>query len=379
MSTMPFETTHRIVLADARNLEPVDDASVDLVVTSPPYPMIRMWDGVFCGMCPEIEWALEEHHGSRAFELMHRELDKVWKELFRVMKPGRIVCVNIGDATRTVGGAFRRYPNHARITTSMAEAGFDCLPLILWRKQTNAPNKFMGSGMLPAGAYVTLEHEYILVFRKPGRRDHEAGGERNLRMQSAFFWEERNRWFSDVWDFKGVPQSFAHKEFHRRSAAFPLELPCRLISMYSLYGDTVLDPFAGTGTTLRAGIACGRHTIGVDINRGLVDFVEEHFEEFPADANTVLARRIEDHGSFVQRYTSEKGPLKYLNAPHGFPVVTKQETGLQLRCVNETERRGGGRIRVSYDTLGRIESDEDLRRTCSRLRALNQEQTVLDL
>ena len=129
----------------------------------------------------------------------------------------------------------------------MARAGFTSLPDILWRKPTNAPNKFMGSGMLPAGAYVTYEHEYILIFRKGGKRAFDRPPRRRqLRRRSAYFWEERNVWFSDVWtDLTGDAPGSRRRETRARSAAFPFELPYRLIQMFSVYGDTVLDPFAG--------------------------------------------------------------------------------------------------------------------------------------
>ena len=101
---------------------------------------------------------------------MHCLLDTVWRECARVVRPGGFVCVNIGDATRKVGDNFRLYTNHSRVTLTLESAGLQSLPLVLWRKQTTAPNKFMGSDMLPSGAYVTLEHEYILVFRKGDKR-----------------------------------------------------------------------------------------------------------------------------------------------------------------------------------------------------------------
>ena len=159
MGNSTFETIHRFIVSDARDLHLLTDNCVDLVVTSPPYPMIQMWDDLFMHLSPDIETAMKAEEGSNAFELMHRELDKIWRELHRVLRSGSFACINIGDAVRTIGGNFRLFPNHSRIIRSCSEIGFDCLPVILWRKQTNAPNKFMGSGMLPAGAYVTLEHE----------------------------------------------------------------------------------------------------------------------------------------------------------------------------------------------------------------------------
>ena len=97
--------------------------------------------------------------------MMHSELDKVWGQLGRILVPGGYACINVGDATRTLKGRFQLYPNAERITQRFVDLGFDVLPRIIWRKTTNAPNKFMGSGMLPVGAYVTLEHEYVLIFR----------------------------------------------------------------------------------------------------------------------------------------------------------------------------------------------------------------------
>src|SRR5262245_32412182 len=138
-----FTTSHRIVIGDAREMPGVAEGSIDLIVTSPPYPMIEMWDGAFGGLNPEIRKALRAVDGSRAFELMHRELDRVWKQCFRVLRSGGLACINIGDATRTLGGQFQLYSNHARILTAMMEIGFTPLPDILWRKPTNAPNKFM--------------------------------------------------------------------------------------------------------------------------------------------------------------------------------------------------------------------------------------------
>ena len=154
-------TEHDTHFFDASSMHHLKDGDVNLVVTSPPYPMIEMWDGIFAQSNPKILEMIESGDGWGAFEAMHQILDKTWTECFRVTSDGGFVCINIGDATRTVGGEFALYTNRARIDVKMRELGFTPLPDILWRKQSNAPNKFMGSGMLPAGAYVTYEHEYI--------------------------------------------------------------------------------------------------------------------------------------------------------------------------------------------------------------------------
>ena len=180
------------------------------MVTSPPYPMIEMWDEIFSKQNPTIGEALKDENGNKSFELMNKELDKVWKEVFRVLIDGGFACINIGNATRKIGEEFKLYSNHSRILEYCINLGFSSLPEILWRKQTNAPNKFMGSGMLPAGAYVTLEHEHILVLRKGNKRNFKTPEEKLRRQKSAFFWEERNLWFSDVWeDLKGTNKTIS--------------------------------------------------------------------------------------------------------------------------------------------------------------------------
>ena len=151
MHDAAMKTRQTVLFGDARSMAAIEDDSVDLVVTSPPYPMIAMWDGVFAAMNPVIGSRLDGADGKAAFELMHRELDKVWQECRRVLKPGSIACINIGDAVRSMDGDFRMYSNHARIISSMLDAGLTPLPDIIWRKPTNSPTKFMGSGMLPAG------------------------------------------------------------------------------------------------------------------------------------------------------------------------------------------------------------------------------------
>lgn len=201
-------------------MKELEDSSIDLIVTSPPYPMIEMWDDAFNNCDERVGAELDSLNGEKAFELMHQSLDDVWRECDRVVRPGGFICINIGDATRKLGSQCRLYTNHSRITGALEKLGLQSLPSILWRKQTNAPNKFMGSGMLPSGAYVTLEHEHILIFRKGNKRTMTRS-EAAARRRSAFFWEERNEWFSDIWNFKGVKQPISGiKGREKRSLSF---------------------------------------------------------------------------------------------------------------------------------------------------------------
>jgi modification methylase len=344
-----LQTDHRIHFASATRMDALADESIALVVTSPPYPMIEMWDTCFCRQDPAICDLLTGGDGPTAWERMHRCLDPVWKEVYRVLVPGGLACVNIGDATRTVEGHFRLYTNHSRIQTAALKLGFTSLPLILWRKQTNAPNKFMGSGMLPAGAYVTLEHEYILVLRKGEKREFKDEEAKALRRTSAYFWEERNQWFSDVWlDIKGSRQSLTNPQARARSGAFPLELALRLILMYSVQGDRILDPFMGTGTTLQAAMATGRSSVGYEIESALEPLLLSDPGAVRDMANDLIERRLSDHQAFVEARQAAGKTLPHINANYGFPVMTRQEKALNFPRPVEIQAEGKCRWRVRY-------------------------------
>jgi len=342
-----MQTLHELHFSDSRTLNEVETESVDLVLTSPPYPMIQMWDRHFSGLNPEIKTAIAAGNGREAFELMHQELDKTWREVTRVLRNGGIVCVNIGDATRSLGGTFQLFSNQSRITQTFESMGFHALPRILWRKQTNKPNKYMGSGTLPVGAYVTLEHESILIFRKDGQRGFE-GKEKWLRRRSAFFWEERNLWFSDIWeDLKGVTQELNRPQTRKRSAAFPFELAYRLINMYSIICDTVLDPFLGTGTTMAAAITCARNSIGYEIDRSLKAIIMKRVPESVLNANEIVAERLKAHRAFVERRIAKGKKLIHRSRRYGFPVVSRQEADIAF-LVPARYWKNDGTIEVEY-------------------------------
>ena len=325
--------------------------SVDLIVTSPPYPMIKMWDAMFTNQNAVIGKALAKSDGSASFEMMHRELDAVWQEVWRILRPGGIACINIGDAARTINRQFHLYPNHSRIITQCLELGFQALPAILWRKQTNAPNKFMGSGMLPAGAYVTLEHEYILILRKGPRREFKKTTAKQNRRESAFFWEERNNWFSDIWmDIKGTSQSLGDRAARRRSAAFPFDVPYRLINMFSVKGDTVVDPFFGIGTTMWAAMAAGRNSVGYEIEEGLSNQIHAIAEPLVRFSNVRITKRISAHVDFINQNQHSKERFKYTNRYYQFPVMTRQETDIYFNPLTAIKKTGTHRFHVIYST-----------------------------
>jgi modification methylase len=339
-----METTHRVVAGDARELSQVADDSVELVVTSPPYPMIEMWDELFAELDSAVGDALDAGDGRAAFEAMHTQLEEVWDEVERVLVDGGIACINVGDATRTLDGSFRVYPNHARVIEAFESRGFDPLPDVLWRKPANSAAKFMGSGMIPPNAYVTLEHEYVLVFRNGGEsRSFEPGAAR--RYEAAYFWEERNRWFTDVWtEVRGEFQTIEHggEELRERSAAYPLEIPYRLLCMYSTYDDTVLDPFWGTGTTSLAAVCAGRNSIGYELEPAFQDVFADRVADAPALSRAIGRRRLQRHREFVAERRDAGDEPAYDAVHYETPVVTKMEREIRFREVTAVERLDDG-------------------------------------
>ncbi|ERH10537.1 MAG: DNA modification methylase [halophilic archaeon J07HX64] len=335
-----METSHRIFVGDSREMSEVGESEVELVVTSPPYPMIEMWDDLFVSLNPEIGTALDAGNGQEAFERMCAELETVWEEIDRVLVDGGIACINVGDATRKVDDSFRVYPNHARVTDYFEGMGFEPLPEILWRKPTNSAAKFMGSGMLPPNAYATLEHEYLLVFRNGKQsRTFTPGSER--RYSSAYFWEERNEWFSDVWTgITGRLQSLDSGELRERSGAYPFEIPYRLVNMYSVYGDTVLDPFWGTGTTSLAAMVAGRSSVGYELQAEFTEVFTKRATDIERLSQDTVSRRLERHEEFVEQRLDDGNTFGYESEIYGFPVTTKQERQLRLYTaadINEDE------------------------------------------
>lgn len=330
-------TTHKILNYNSNNIAEIQSESVDLIVTSPPYPMIEMWDDLFTEQDSEIGRLLKKNDGIGAFRKMHNILNDVWVECDRVLKRNGFVCINIGDATRTIDGIFQLYSNHTEIINTFLNKGYCVLPDIHWRKQTNAPNKYMGSGMYPAGAYVTYEHEYILIFRKGGKRIF-SGDKKNDRQESAFFWEERNVWFSDLWDLKGASQSIQGKKSRVRNASYPFEIPYRLINMYSVKNDTVLDPFWGLGTTSLACMMLERNSIGVEIKADIVDMAKERLTVQPKWLNDLIDARIERHLNFIDSLPDEKKEHCYINENHNFKVKTKQEQKILFKKISNINR-----------------------------------------
>lgn len=297
----------------------IDDETINLIVTSPPYPMIEMWDHLY----------LENDNYNDLFEKTHKILDKIWEEMFRILIPGGIACINIGDATKRIGTNFKLFSNSSRIINKMESLGFNLLPSIVWAKPSNSPNKFMGSGTLPVNAYISLGHEHILVFRKGTIRKFSPS-EQIIRRESAFFWRERNVWFSDIWNIKGIRQSIQIKS-RKKSAAFPMEISDRLINMFSIKGDWVIDPFAGTGTTSASAIKLERNSYYFDIDNELFEDAINSLLKLKIKINNSIEKRIEDN-------SLNKKEGKYFNSNLNYWVKSKQEEKIKINKVEKISK-----------------------------------------
>lgn len=332
-------TNHRIIFSDARKMcSHLSDNSVDLIVTSPPYPMIQMWDDLF-------------KSDEDMFSSAHGMLSEVWSLCNRVLKPGSIMCINIGDATRNIDQNFKMYDNHSKITMDCLDIGFEKLPSIIWSKPVNSPTKFMGSGMLPCGAYVTLEHEHILIFRKPGKRLFESQEEKQIRKESALFWNERNKWFCDIWkDILGTKQDIEHSSTRLRNASYPFEIPYRLINMFSCKDDLVMDPFSGLFTTSIAAMTSRRNSIGFEIDSDLpvkdnLSMIDIH------DLNRIIRNRYSEYKQFL-KYPVRN--LKHFNKKLNMFVMSNQETEIYFDYIDKIhiiEKNNILNVNVDYSEM----------------------------
>jgi len=187
--------------------------------------MIKKWDSLFRKV---------------NFQHQHTVLDKTWKECYRILIPGGICCINIGDATRTIDKNFACYPNFARVVIKCMAIGFTPLIPILWKKISNRPNAFLGSGFLPPNAYVSQDCEYIIILRKGILRKFPIKD--RTRKSSTYTRKQRDLWFQQTWKVPGAKGA-------KQTSSFPEEIPYRLIRMFSVIGDTVVDPFCGPKNT----------------------------------------------------------------------------------------------------------------------------------
>ncbi|MBI3951861.1 MAG: site-specific DNA-methyltransferase [Acidobacteria bacterium] len=309
----PPATVHRLIQGDARSFPHIKDDSVHLIVTSPPYWKLKRYN---------------ENPGQLGhitdYELFLHELTKVWREAYRVLVPGgRLVCV-VGDVclSRREHGRHVVVPLHADICVICRKLGFDNLNPIIWHKIANANyevqngSKFLGKPYEP-NAIIKNDIEFILMQRKPGGYRKPTDEQRRLSLIEK---EEYNEWFQQFWRIPGAST-------RKHPAPFPLELAYRLVRKFSFVGDTVLDPFCGTGTTLIAAMKCNRNSIGIEIDAEYCRMAAYRLKE--ENQNLFSTARLEF--------------LKLIDADHPGHLV-REEQGKYTTARNDASKAKKARI-----------------------------------
>ena len=254
-----MKTTHRLINGDSRNLSRIKDKSVHLIITSPPYWQLKDY-----GNDGQIGF-----HDS--YESYINNLNAVWAECYRVLHDGCRLCINIGDqfARSVYYGRYKVIPIRTEIIRFCETLGMDYMGAVIWQKQTTmnttGGGAVMGSFPYPRNGILKIDYEFILIFKKQGKAPVPTIEQKKLSEMSK---EEWNTFFASHWNFGGAKQD-------GHIAVFPEELPRRLIKMFSFAGETVFDPFMGSGTTALAARNLQRNSIGYEINSDFRQYYEQ--------------------------------------------------------------------------------------------------------
>jgi len=265
------------IIGDSRKMDELKDESVHLIITSPPY------------------WQLKDYgNGNQigfndSYEDYINNLNLVWKECYRVLHKGCRLCINIGDqfARSVYYGRYKIIPIREEIIRFCETIGFDYMGAIIWQKVTTCNTTggatIMGSFPYPRNGIIKLDYEFILVFKKLGDPPRVSG---EIKENSKLTTEEWNEYFHGHWNFPGEKQD-------KHLAMFPEELPKRLIKMFSFVGETILDPFLGSGTTSLAAERLGRKSVGYEINQEFLAAIKEklNITTHPEDIEIIIPKR----------------------------------------------------------------------------------------
>jgi len=303
----PMKTIHTIINGDSRRMKELEDCSVDLVVTSPPYWQLKDYG------------SREEVGFNDSYEDYINNLNLVWQEVYRVLDYGCRLCVNIGDqyARSVYYGRYKVIPIRTEIIKFCETIGFDYMGAIIWQKvattNTSGGAVIMGSFPYPKNGILKLDYEFILIFKKPGQSAKEINKE--IKEQSQLTKEEWNTFFSGHWHFVGMKQN-------KHLAMFPVELPHRLIKMFAFVGDTVLDPFLGSGTTSLAALELNRNSAGYEINPDFLHIIKEKLD--------INKKRLFDQPEF--RFLKQELPgIDFNNEIKKLPYIFKDPVKLDKK------------------------------------------------
>lgn len=291
-------TEHKIFFGDSRSLNKLRDNSVQLIITSPPYWQLK-------------DYGTESQIGfNDNYEEYINNLNLVWQECYRVLSDGCRMCINIGDqfARSVYYGRYKVIPIRTEIIRFCESLGMDYMGAIIWQKtttmNTTGGGAIMGSFPFPRNGILRMDYEFILLFKKLGDAPKPTIEQKE---KSIITKEEWSQFFSSHWYFNGVKQ-------HKHIAMFPEELPRRLIKMFSFVGETVFDPFAGSGTTLLAAKHLGRNSIGYEINKSFEPIIRDKLHEEQLSFNEDF-RVIFDEDKASNAVTIEKLPYLFRD-PH---------------------------------------------------------------
>ena len=256
-----MKTTHKVIIGDSRAMAEIPDESVQIIVTSPPY------------------WQIKDYGDARqigfndSYDEYIAHLNTVWAECYRTLSSGCRLCVNIGDqfARAITYGRYKIIPIRETIVRFCESIGFDYMGAVIWQKKatmrTTGGASVMGSFPYPRNGLIEIDYEFILLFKKLGKGPIAAT--KQMKESSVLSKEEWRKYFTGHWNFAGEKQNGGH------GAVFPEELPRRLIKMFSFVGETVLDPFLGSGTTTKVAAHLGRNSIGYEINKTYLPIIKK--------------------------------------------------------------------------------------------------------
>lgn len=291
-----MKTIHKIIIGDSRKMNELEDSSIHLVVTSPPY------------------WQLKDYGNDNqigfndSYEEYINNLNLVWQECYRVLKPGCRMAINIGDqfARSVYYGRYKVIPIRTEIIKFCETIGFDYMGAIIWQKKTTMNTTggatVMGSYPFPRNGIIEIDYEFILLFKKPGKSPAPS---KEIKEKSKISKEKWKEYFSGHWYFNGERQD-------KHLAMFPVELPKRLIEMFTFVGETVLDPFLGSGTTSLAALLTNRNSVGYEINKEFLSIIRNKLK---IDSNTLFQENefiiIEQEQNHIN-WNDEIKKLKYI-------------------------------------------------------------------
>ena len=321
--------SHIIITGDSRNMSKIADKSVHLIITSPPYLQLK-------------DYGTEQQIGfDHSYEEYINNLNLVWQECERVLYPGCRLCINIGDqfARSVYYGRYKVIPIRTEIIKFCESLGLDYMGAIIWQKKTTMNTSgggvVMGSFPYPRNGILKIDYEFVLLFKKLGQAPKPTKSQKEASEMSR---EEWNEYFSGHWNFAGAKQD-------KHIAMFPLELPLRLIKMFSFVGEKVLDPFAGSGTTGFAAKLLNRNSIAYEINPKYVEVIRERFN--PSQANL-----FESEVTYITDDTPFDLDKKLANVPYVFSDPHKIDKKIDVKKLqfgsrlddSEVKGRDSGRI-----------------------------------